>query len=58
MPKEFYLHSTLICDWSDKFRFLVHYKRLNFLVGHAMIFEKVNRVISLEQTPWLETNNF
>ena len=44
----------LICDWSDKKKYLVHYRMLNFYVRHGMIVEKVHSVISFKQSNWLE----
>ena len=44
----------LICDWSDKKNYLVHYRMLNFYNRHGMIVEKVHSVISYKQSRWLE----
>ena len=44
----------LICDWSDKKTYLVHYTMLKFYVRHGMEVEKVHSVISFEQSKWLE----
>ena len=39
--------TKLICDWTDKKNYLVHYRMLKFYVKHGMIVEKVHEVISL-----------
>ena len=44
----------LICDWSDKKKYLIHYRLLKFFVRLAMIFEKVYSIISFKQIKWLE----
>ena len=44
----------LICDWTDKKNYLVHYRMLKFYVKHGMIIEKVHEVISFKQRSWLK----
>ena len=44
----------LICDWSDKKNYLVHYGMLKFYVRHGMIVDKVHDIISFKQSKWLE----
>ena len=44
----------LICDWTDKKNYLVHYRMLKFYVKHGMIVEKVHEVISFKQRSWLK----
>ena len=44
----------LICDWSDKKNYLIHYRMLKFYVRHGMIVDKVHDVISFKQSRWLE----
>ena len=44
----------LICDWSDKKNYLVHYRTLKFYLRHGMIVDKVHNVISFKQSRWLE----
>ena len=46
--------SKLICDWSDKKHYLVHYRMLKFYLRHAMIVDKVHNIISFRQSRWLE----
>ena len=38
----------MICDWSDKKIYLVHYRMLKVYVRHGMIVEKVHNVISFK----------
>ena len=44
----------LICDWTDKKKYLVHYRTLKFSVRQGMTVEKVHEVISFKQSKWLE----
>ena len=53
-PDTYIQTSKLICDWSDKKKYLVHYRMLNFYVRHGMIVDKVHNVISFKQSRWLE----
>ena len=46
--------SKLICDWSDKKNYLIHYRMLTFYIRHGMIVEKVHEIISFKQSKWLE----
>ena len=49
-----YTQKKLICDWSDKKNFLVHYRMLNYYIRHGMIVDKVHDIISFRQSRWLE----
>ena len=53
-PDTYIQTSKLICDWSDKKNYLVHYRMLKFYVRHGMIVDKVNEIISFKQSRWLE----
>ena len=53
-PKNYVSHSKLVCDWTDKKRYLVHYRLLKFYIRHGMVIEKVDDVLSLKQSKWLE----
>ena len=53
-PDTYIRTSKLICDWSDKKNYLIHYRMLNFYIKHGMIVEKVHEIISFEQSKWLE----
>ena len=44
----------LICDWSDKKNYLIHYRMLKFYVRHGMKVEKAPKIISFKQSRWLE----
>ena len=46
--------SKLICDWSDKKNYLIHYRLLKFYIRHGMIVDKIHNVISFKQSRWLE----
>ena len=44
----------LICDWSDKKNYLIHYRMLKFYIRHGLIIDKVHNIISFRQSRWLE----
>ena len=44
----------LICDWTAKKKYLIHYSMLKFYVRHGMIVEKNHKIISFKQSKWLE----
>ena len=44
----------LICDWSDKKNYLVHYRMLKFYIMLGMIVDKIHDIISFRQNKWLE----
>ena len=54
LPDTYTQNKKLICDWSDKKNYLVHYRMLKFYVRHGMIVDKVHSVISFKQSKWLE----
>ena len=43
----------LICDWSDKKNYLLHYRILKFYIRHGMIVDQVYNIISFRQSRWL-----
>ena len=53
-PDTYTQNKKLICDWSDKKNFLVHYRMLKFFLRHGMIVDKVHDVIPFKQSRWLE----
>ena len=53
-PETYNQTKKLICDWSDKKNYLVHYRMLKFFIRHGIIVEKVHSVISFNQSNWLE----
>ena len=44
----------MICDWSVKKNYLVHYRLIKFYVRHGMIVDKVHDIISFRQSRWLK----
>ena len=44
----------LICDQTNKEYYIVHYRNLNFYLRMGMIISKVHKVVSFDQSPWLE----
>ena len=55
-PDTYTQTKKLICDWSDRKNYLVHYKMLRFYVKHGMVVDKVYEIISFQQSKWLEKN--
>ena len=53
-PKNSTKSKKLICDWTDKKKYLIHYRMLKFYVRHSMIVEKIHEIISFKQSRWLE----
>ena len=53
-PKNYTKSKKLICDWTDKKKFLILYRRLNFFVRQCMVVEKIHEMISFKQSKWLE----
>ena len=53
-PESYVKCKKLICDWTDKQKYLVHYRLLKFYVKHGMEIMKVHEVISFKQKKWLE----
>ena len=53
-PDTYTQNKKLICDWSDKKNYLVHYRILKFYLKHGMIVDKVQNVISFKHSRWLE----
>ena len=45
---------NLICDWTDKKKYLNYYRMLIFCIRHAMVVDKVHEKISINQNIWLE----
>ena len=44
-PETYNETKKLICDWSDKKKYLVHYRMLKFYVRHGMIVDKFHEII-------------
>ena len=54
-PKNFTKSKKLICDWTGKKKYLIHYRMLKFYVRHGMIVVKIHEIISFKQSKWLES---
>ena len=53
-PKDYTKYKKLICDWTDKENYLVHYRMSKFYVRHGMVVDKIHEIISFKQSKWLE----
>ena len=53
-PKSYTKSKKLICDWTDKKKYLNLYRMLKFYVRHGMVVEKIHEIISFKQSRWLE----
>ena len=49
-PKNYAKSKKLICDWTDKENYLVHYRMLKFYVKHGMVVDKIHQIISFKQS--------
>ena len=49
-PDSYTQAKKLICDWSNKKKYLVQYRMLKFNVRHGMVVDKVHEVISYKQS--------
>ena len=49
IPDTFTQIKKLICDWSDKKNYLIHYRMLKFYIRHGMIVDKVHDIISFKK---------
>ena len=54
-PENYTKSKKLICDWTDKKKYLIHYRMLKFYVRHGMLVEKIHEIISFKQSKWLES---
>ena len=46
----------LICDWSEKKSYLIHYRLLKIHVRHGTIIDEVRNILSFRQSKWLEND--
>ena len=53
-PENYTKSKKLICDWTDKEKYLIHYRMLKFYVRHGMIVGKNHEIITYKQSRWLE----
>ena len=44
----------MICDWSNKKNYLIHYRMLKFYIRQGMIVDKIHNIISFRQSRWVE----
>ena len=44
----------MICDWTDKKKYLIHHRMLKLYVRHGMVIDKFHEIISFKQSNWLE----
>ena len=54
-PENYTKSKKLICDWTDKKKYLIHYRMLTFYVRNGMVVEKIQEIISFKQSKWLES---
>ena len=54
VPKPYRPTSKLICDQTNKEYYKVHYRNLKFYVRMGMVISKVHRIVSFDQSTWLE----
>ena len=52
-PKPHRPTNKLICDQTNKEYYIVHYRNLKFYLRMGMIINKVHRIVSFDQSPWL-----
>ena len=53
-PNTYTQTKKLICDWSDKKNYLIHYRMLKFHIRYGMIVDKVHETISFKKSKWLD----
>ena len=54
VPKPYKLTSKLICDQTNKEYYIFHYGNLKFYARMGNIVTKVRKIVSFDQSPWLE----
>ena len=53
-PDTYTPSKKLICDWSDKKKYLIRYRMLKFYIRHGMIVDEIHEVIPFKQSKWLK----
>ena len=53
-PDVYIQTKKLICDFSNKKNYLIHYRMLKFYIRHGMLVDKIHNIISFKQSRWLE----
>ena len=43
-PKNYTKSKKLLCDWTDKKKYLIHYRMLKFYVRHGTTFQKIHEI--------------
>ena len=54
VPQPYRPTTKLICDQTKKEYYIVQYRNLKFYLRMGMIISKVHRIVSFDQSPWLE----
>ena len=54
VPKLYKATNNLICDQTNEEYYIVHYRNLKTFLRRGMIITKVHRIVSFDQSPWLE----
>ena len=52
--KNYTVHKKLLCGWTDKRKYLIHYRMLKTYVRLVMVINNVHEVESFKQSKWLE----
>ena len=53
-PDENTQNLKILCDWTDKKKYFIHYSILNFFVSYGMVVDEVHEIISVRQSKCLE----
>ena len=53
-PKNYTKSKKLLCDWTDKKNYLIHYRTLKVYVRFVLVIDKIHEIISFKQSKWLE----
>ena len=53
-PKTYTQSEKLICNWTDKMKYLIHERTLRIFVRQGIILDKIHEIISFRQSKWLE----
>ena len=49
-PKSYTKSKKIICDWTHKKKYLIHYRMSKFYVRHGMIVEKIHEIKSYKRS--------
>ena len=52
-PKSYTKSKKVICDWTDRKKYLIQNRMFKIFVGHGMIVGKIHEIISFKQNKWL-----